>query len=135
MRIGDLARQAQVSVETIRFYQNKGLLPIPEKPAGGFRDYDQSILDQLLLIKRAKRLGFTLDEILSVIQKLPDDDSCVHTRAIIRAKLDSIHQQMHELGDLEQLLRKLADGCTPECDNESEDCQILQYLHGEDQAS
>ena len=79
LTIGDLAKAAGVNLETIRFYQRKGLMPEPERPQGGIRRYDQNDLSRLHFIKTAKRLGFSLDETAQLLQ-LDDGASCVQAR-------------------------------------------------------
>jgi MerR family mercuric resistance operon transcriptional regulator len=67
--IGVLAKHGGVNVETIRYYQRRGLLPEPSKPSGGFRKYDPESVKRVRFIKRAQSLGFTLDEILGLRRK------------------------------------------------------------------
>lgn len=73
LTIGKLANAAGVNVETIRFYERKGLITQPQKPIEGFRQYSSETLQRLYFIKRAQDLGFTLDEISSLL-KLGDSD-------------------------------------------------------------
>ena len=68
LRIGQLAKQANISVETIRYYERRGLIQRPTKPGAGYREYSGVILQRLRFIKRAKNLGFTLDEIENLLQ-------------------------------------------------------------------
>ena len=79
LTVGLLAKSAGVNVETIRFYQRKGLLPEPDKPLGGIRRYDPSVLARLRFIKAAQRLGFILDEVGDLL-KLDDGSSCREAR-------------------------------------------------------
>src|SRR5215472_1145737 len=67
MRSGELARNAGVNLQTIRFYEKQGLLPKPERTASGYRSYQQSDLERVLFIKRNQELGFTLAEIKQLI--------------------------------------------------------------------
>ena len=68
MTIGRLAKEAGVNVETVRYYQRRGLLEEPQKPAGGHRRYQQSTLDRIAFIRRAQALGFSLAEIESLLE-------------------------------------------------------------------
>ena len=63
LTIGQVARQAEVGVETVRFYERKGLLAEPPRKASGYRQYDDAAVNRIRFIKRAKELGFTLTEI------------------------------------------------------------------------
>lgn len=76
MTIGDLAKAAGVNVETIRFYQRKGLMPEPDRPLGSIRRYGRTDQSRLSFIKSAKRLGFSLDETAQLLQ-LEDGESCI----------------------------------------------------------
>jgi MerR family mercuric resistance operon transcriptional regulator len=68
MHIGELARNAQVNVQTIRFYERQGLLPRPTRSAAGYRCYEARDLERVIFIKRNQELGFTLDEILQLFR-------------------------------------------------------------------
>ena len=63
LSIGQLAKQVNVNIETIRYYERRGLIDQPVKPKTGYRRYDEAILDRILFIKKAQGLGFQLDEI------------------------------------------------------------------------
>ena len=106
MTIGRLAKAAGVNVETIRYYQRRGLLVEPRKPPGGHRRYSSMILRQVAFIRRAQQLGFTLEEIGKLLEiGLLDDqvEACriaeerravIHTRAVeldrMRGELDRL---------------------------------------------
>ena len=79
MTVAGLARTASVNVETIRFYQQKGLMRLPVKPAGGYRYYDAADASRLRFIKAAKQIGFTLEEIAQLL-KLDDGAHCAEAR-------------------------------------------------------
>jgi len=67
MRIGELAHRAAVNIQTIRFYERKGLLPEPSRNSSGYRSYEKSDLDRVTFIKRNQELGFTLEEIKQIL--------------------------------------------------------------------
>ena len=67
MRIGQLARSAGVNVETVRYYQRIGLIELPRKPYGGVRSYDNEYLRRLLFIRRAQKLGFSLEDVRALL--------------------------------------------------------------------
>ncbi|MBI1740599.1 MAG: MerR family transcriptional regulator [Acidobacteriales bacterium] len=75
MRIGELARQAGVGVQTVRFYERRRLLPVPRRTAAGYREYKESDLEIVQTIKRMQRFGFTLREVRRVLElyALPSD--------------------------------------------------------------
>jgi MerR family transcriptional regulator, mercuric resistance operon regulatory protein len=108
MTIGDLAKAAGVNVETIRFYQRKGLMPEPVRPPGGIRRYADAHRSRLHFIKSAQRLGFSLDEIADLLQ-LEDGSGCVQARTKAQVKLADVKNRLESLrlieGALEELIR------------------------------
>ena len=110
LTISRLAREAGVNVETIRFYQRKGLLPEPVRPSGGIRHYGQSDVARVRFIKAAQRIGFTLDEIAQLL-KLDDGAHCAEAREIAAHKLIDIRLRMADLQRIEAALTGLVDRC------------------------
>ncbi len=108
--IGALARAAGVNVETIRFYQRRGLLTEPDKPLGGIRRYGEAEVARVLFIKAAQRIGFTLDEIAQLLQ-LDDGAHCSEARAIAEHKLADVRQRLNDLQRMEAALAQLVDRC------------------------
>lgn len=122
--IGQLARAASVGVETIRYYQRRDLLPIP-KVASGFRTYPTALVERIRFIKRAQELGFTLDEIATLLQ-LEDSDDRI---AIRKVAADRLQQVEGKLADL-QKMKKLLSGLIHECESTgmSKACPIIFAL-------
>ncbi len=108
--IGALAQAAGVNVETIRFYQRRGLLAEPNKPLGGIRRYGDAEVARVLFIKAAQRIGFTLDEIAQLLQ-LDDGAHCAEARAIAEHKLADVRQRLQDLQRIEAALAQLVDRC------------------------
>jgi len=108
--IAGLARAAGVNVETIRFYQRKGLLPEPPKPAGGIRRYGDADLARVRFIKSAQRTGFTLDEIAQLLV-LDDGTHCAEACEIAEHKLVDIRRRLADLQRIEFALSGLIDRC------------------------
>lgn len=109
MRIGQLAKAAHIHIETIRFYERKGLIEQPEKPLRGFRDYPAKILDRILFIKRAQKLGFTLEEIASLL--LLDSGKCPDIQDLAEQKLHDIRDKLADLSRIEIALDTLVSSC------------------------
>ncbi|MGH8503876.1 MAG: Hg(II)-responsive transcriptional regulator [Gammaproteobacteria bacterium] len=105
LSIGRLARAAGVSVETIRYYQRRGLLEQPGKPLGGHRRYAGEAIKRVRFIKRAQQLGFTLEEVNGLL-RLEDGQSCRDTRLLAEQKLEQIETR---IGDLNRMRRTLKD--------------------------
>jgi MerR family transcriptional regulator, mercuric resistance operon regulatory protein len=97
MTIGRLAKAAGVNVETIRYYQRRGLIEEPRKPPSGHRRYPASAVDQINFVKRAQTLGFSLAEVKSLLD-LSDGKSPRETRAIAERKLATLEMHIGHLG-------------------------------------
>jgi len=108
--ISGVAQAAGVNVETIRFYQRRGLLAEPAKPLGGIRRYGDAEVARVLFIKAAQRIGFTLDEIGQLLQ-LDDGTRCAEARAIAEHKLADVRQRLSDLQRIEAALAQLVDRC------------------------
>ncbi len=129
MRIGTVAKKAGVGVETIRFYERKGLIPQPQKPAGGgFRNYPEGIVRKVRFIKHAQALGFTLSEAedLLALETDPTAD-CADVRARAKSKLEHVAQKIVSLKTIEAALGDIIDAC-PGRGVASERCSILATL-------
>ena len=109
LRIGQLAKQADINVETIRYYERRGLIQRPTKPCTGYREYSDDILQHLRFIKRAKNLGFTLDEIENLLKL--SQGACADVQILAQQKLDQVHVKINDLQHLQQALKQLLDQC------------------------
>ena len=101
--IGKLARLASVNVETIRYYQRRGILLMPKKPPGSVRHYSDSDVSRVQFTKSAQRLGFTLEEILLLL-KLEDGTHCDDAREIAVQKLANVQMKLADLKNIEMVL-------------------------------
>lgn len=110
LTIGVLAKHSDVNVETIRYYQRRGLLEEPSKPSGGFRQYPQESVKRVRFIKRAQMLGFTLEEIQGLLA-LDERKACTQTREIAAHKLELIAQKIAELSKMKKSLARLLRSC------------------------
>lgn len=113
LTISGVARAAGVNVETIRFYQRRGLLTEPDKPLGGIRRYGEAEVARVLFIKAAQRIGFTLDEIVQLLQ-LDDGAHCAEARAIAEHKLADVRARLVDLQRIETTLAQLVERCATE---------------------
>lgn len=125
LTIGRLALAADVHVETVRYYQRVGLLHEPERPLGGVRRYEHHDLARLQFIRRAKTMGFTLEEIAGLLQ-LKGKRACAQTRRLTEHKLLDVRCKLEELRRLEAELVQLAGDCaqTPRDGH----CPTLDFL-------
>jgi MerR family mercuric resistance operon transcriptional regulator len=110
LSIGAFAAAAGVNVETIRFYQRKGLLPEPEKQYGGIRRYGETDVARVRFIKSAQRLGFSLDEVGGLLI-LDDGAHCDEARRLGEQKLANVRAKLADLHRIESVLATLVDDC------------------------
>ena len=96
LTIGVFARTAGVNVETIRFYQRKGLLPEPDKPYGSIRRYGETDVTRVRFVKSAQRLGFSLDEIAELL-RLEDGTHCDEASRLAEHKLQDVRAKLAQL--------------------------------------
>lgn len=111
MTIGRFAAAQGVSVETVRFYQRRGLLAQPERPGSGFREYSSDDGLRLAFIRRARVLGFTIGEIADLLGPAEAGSAEDVTRAA-QAKLAAVGEQLAELAALQCKLRRLIQVCS-----------------------
>ena len=111
LTIGRLASEAGVNVETIRYYQRRGLMPEPDKPTHGHRRYAVDMAKRVRFIKRAQALGFTLEQIASLL-KLDAAHACAKTRDLASHKLEVIEAKLADLTAMRAALKALLRQCT-----------------------
>src|SRR5215510_13074576 len=98
LRVGEVSKRSGVGIETLRFYERSGLLDRPARTESGYRLYREEVLERLDFIKRAQAIGFTLDEIGSVIaEKRAGQTPCAKVREIVRRRLQELDQRMAEM--------------------------------------
>jgi MerR family mercuric resistance operon transcriptional regulator len=110
LTIGAFAKAASVNVETIRFYQRKGLLPMPDKPYGGIRRYGGTDVTRVRFVKSAQRLGFRLDEIAELL-RLEDGTHCEEASGLAEHKLKDVRVKLADLSRMEAALSDLVCAC------------------------
>jgi MerR family mercuric resistance operon transcriptional regulator len=124
LTIGRLAKSAGVHVETVRYYQRRGLIEEPCKPAQGHRLYPAQTLERLLFIRRAQELGFTLEEIASLLAL--GEGHCREVQSMAEHKLSSVRAKIADLRRLESVLGELLSQCRRNPD--SAHCPIVESL-------
>lgn len=131
LTIGRLAKQAEVNLETVRFYERRGLLPRPPRSASGYRLFPAETARRLKFIRRAQELGFSLAEITELLSlRVSHRTTSATIRARAEAKIADIEAKMRSLESMKKTLRKLTkvcDGCAPLAE-----CPILESLDSED---
>ncbi len=124
LTIGKLAKQAEVTVETIRYYQRIGMLDEPGKPGNGYRHYPPHAIARIRFIKRAQQAGFTLKEIAQLLSL--DADHCADVRKIAEQKCQQIDAQIKDLMALRNVLDALVKRC--QSDSSAEHCSLIDAL-------
>ena len=104
LTIGAVAAAAEVGVETIRFYQRRGLIDEPDRPPGGIRRYGRRDVERVSFIKSAQRLGSSLDEVMGLLV-LEDGTHCEQARTLAEAKLADVRSKLAGLRRIERVLR------------------------------
>lgn len=124
--IGALSRRAGVKIETIRYYERSGLLAAPGRTEGGHRVYDVHHLLRLNFVRRARDLGFTLDEIRALL-KLADsrDQPCGEVQKVATHHLVDVRAKLAALQTIEGVLAEMVDQCGK---GTSPDCPLLEAL-------
>ena len=110
MTIGGLARATGVHVETIRYYQHCGLLPVPERTSGRVRRYGDDSIERLGFIRRAQEVGFTLKEVAELL-RLSQTPNCRGARGVAAQKLEQIEKRLADLQRMRKALRTLIAQC------------------------
>jgi Cu(I)-responsive transcriptional regulator len=126
MKIGELGRATGTKAETIRFYEKIGLLANPARTNGNYRDYSARHLARLSFIRRARDLGFTLDQVRALLTLADDrDQPCSAVDAVARQHLAHIDQKIADLTALRHELGDIVSQCTHGAISE---CRIIEAL-------
>ncbi|HWH73346.1 MerR family transcriptional regulator [Methylibium petroleiphilum] len=126
LTIGRLAKAAGVGVETVRYYQSRGLLRVPAAN-GGFRIYPASAIDRIAFIKRAQALGFTLDEVRGLLD-LEDGRNRRAIQSVAQARLDQIEGKLADMQRMRGVLSELLHRCRQAGPTQA--CPIIETLSG-----
>ncbi len=110
LTIGAFAKAAGVNIETIRFYQRKGLLPEPDRPYGSIRRYGEADVARVKFVKSAQRLGFSLDEIAELL-KLEDGTHCCEAAELAAQRLADVRARLADLTRMERALSQVLSAC------------------------
>lgn len=127
LRSGEVAAAAGVNVETLRYYERRGILEDPRPRPSGYREYPTDAVQIVRFVKRAQELGFSL-EVIQELLELRDDTSrsCGDVRRIATEKIDEIEDRLRSLRAMKRALAKLVASCDSEAS--SRECPILEAL-------
>ncbi|MCI0459667.1 MAG: MerR family DNA-binding protein [Gemmataceae bacterium] len=129
LHTAEVARQASVNIETLRFYERQGILPEPPRRASGYREYPPETVSRVRFIKRAQELGFSLKEIKELLDltTVPRAKSG-RVRHLAQAKLAEIDHKLHDLEAMKRTLMDLVCACDGRLPLSS--CPIIESLSG-----
>ena len=135
-KIGQLAKLAEVTPDTVRYYEKQGMMDHNVRTEGGYRLYTEQDLQRLRFIRYAKQLGFTLETIAELlsIRVDPEHHTCQESKGIVQARLSEVESRIAELQTMQQALSKLNDACCG-TSHSSEFCSILGILEQGAEAS
>jgi Hg(II)-responsive transcriptional regulator len=127
MRTSEVAAQADVNAQTLRYYERRGLLPEPGRSPSGYRNYGEDAVRVVRFVKRAQQLGFTLDDVEQLLH-LADGgpESCDEAKAMARSRIDDLQLRIEELVGMRDALTRLIETCG-ESRSERE-CPILHEI-------
>lgn len=129
MTTGQVARRAGVNVETVRFYERKGLIQEPPRRESGYRQYSSRVVERIRFIKRAQELGFSLREIEELLSlRAQGPDACPDVRARAEVKIADIEDKVATLERMRAVLTRLIDECAHHMPEDA--CPILEALEG-----
>ncbi len=127
MRIGQVAAQAAVNVQTLRYYERRGLMPATDRRSSGYREYEPAAVARVRFIKHAQALGFTLDEISELLTlRVGSNSPCARVEASAERAIARIDEKVDHLNRMRVVLTDLASACRRQ--DLIGDCPILQAL-------
>jgi MerR family mercuric resistance operon transcriptional regulator len=127
MTTGQLAKIAEVNIETVRYYEKRGLIPKPRRRESGYREYPEETVERIRFIKHAKELGFSLKEIGELLSlRLDSETPCSEVKERARLKLRDIEQKIATLRKMKKALKELTDVCSGK--GPASQCPILDAL-------
>jgi Hg(II)-responsive transcriptional regulator len=131
LTIGQVATAAAVNIQTIRYYERRGLFPPPRRTAAGYRQYADDAVARLRFIKHAQELGFSLNEIQDLLKlRVRHGAACDAVERKTRQKLEVVHQRIRDLQRMKRTLERLAAACAAR--RPTDDCPILEVLEDHD---
>ena len=127
LNIGQVARRAGMGIDTIRYYERRGLIAEPARKASGYRQYTEEVIARLRFVRRAKELGFSLDEIKELLSlKLDPALNSSKVKQHAEAKIADIEEKVHTLQRMKRALKKLSAACSGR--GSTSECPILDVL-------
>jgi MerR family transcriptional regulator, mercuric resistance operon regulatory protein len=125
--IGALSQRTGTNVETIRYYERAALMPAPTRSPGGYRLYGADHLKRLIFIRRARHLGFSIDEVRTLL-RLADERKrpCAEVRAVATAHLGDVRAKIADLKAMEHVLKETVARCA---EGKRSDCPLIEAFY------
>ena len=132
LTIGQVAGRAGIGIETVRFYERRGLIEDPPRAESGYRQYSEDVVSRLRFIKRAKGLGFSLKEIMELLSlRLDPETTCGDIKKRAETKIADIEEKIRSLRNMNKALTKLVATCS--VNGPARECSILETLYAEEE--
>lgn len=129
LKIGQVARRASIGVETLRFYETRGLVRPSGRTASGYRYYDSTIFKRLEFIQKSQAIGFSLSEIARIIDEASRGKRpCKEVRRLAAERLEALDRKLDDLKRYRSELRKTLDSWEQEGENAGEICGLIESL-------
>ncbi len=130
LAIGPLSKRTGCNIETIRYYERVGLLPAPVRSPGGYRLYGEQHLKRLTFIRRARALGFSIDEVRTLL-RLADERKrpCAEARVVAAAHLEDVRAKIADLRAMQRVLSATVAKCA---NGKRSDCPLIEALYRQD---
>ena len=132
-RIGEVAKRAGISIDAVRFYERRRLLPVTPRSSNGYRLFGAGVIERLLFIRQAQELGFSLDEI-GILLANNGRNECRSVRDLLHAKLGELDDRMQRMQDFRGTLTHYLAECEEELKKhpDSAECPVVVEIgHGE----
>jgi MerR family mercuric resistance operon transcriptional regulator len=127
MKIGEVATLAGVNIQTVRYYERRGLLLTPGRTTAGYRQYGEAVVPRIRFIRRAQELGFTLEEIAELLAlRVRHSEACHEVSDRATAKIALVQRKLGELENLKRALVGLVEACRHRAP--TAECPILEAL-------
>jgi len=131
LTIGQVAKHSGIGIETVRFYERKGLVEEPPRTDSGYRQYPEDVVARIRFIRRAKELGFKLKEIAELLSlRVDPDTTCVDVRKQTDLKIADVEDKIRVLQGIKTALKKLAASCVGT--GPTSECPILEALDSQE---
>ena len=131
LTIGQVAKRSGIGLETVRFYERKGLIEEPPRTDSGYRQYPEEAVGRIRFIRRAKELGFALKEISELLSlRVDPDTTCVDVRKQTEFKISDVEEKIRALRRIKTALKKLAASCVGT--GPASECPILEALDSQE---